>query len=107
MTILHPPPIDLAAWLVRAHSCACRDPEPAMCAERRGESGECGCVCHGGKQGPPPHPYWCDDCGGKAPFTIPGCPIEHSSDCPRHGEDAMEVYKAAVESVRRTGKAIE
>lgn len=52
------------------------------------------------------HPYWCDDCGGKSPFAIPGSPIDHSPDCSRHGEDAMEVYKQAVEYVKATGKAI-
>jgi hypothetical protein len=55
----------------------------------------------------PPHPYWCDDCDGKAAFTIRGCPIEHESDCPRHGEDAEAVYQAAVAYVKATGKAIQ
>lgn len=52
------------------------------------------------------HPYWCDHCGGKAAFTIPGCPIDHTRSCERHGEDATVVYRAAVEYVRRTGKGI-
>ena len=41
------------------------------------------------------HPFYCDDCGNKAPFTIAGCPIEHDADCPRFGEDAMQVYEQA------------
>lgn len=52
------------------------------------------------------HPYWCDDCGGRAPLTIPGCPIDHLSDCPRFGEDPMVVYKAAVTYVKATGEVI-
>lgn len=52
------------------------------------------------------HPYWCDDCGRKAPFTIPGCPIDHEKDCPRFGEDAMQIYREAVDHVRVTGEAI-
>lgn len=54
----------------------------------------------------PPHPYWCDECDGKAPFTIPACPIEHSEDCSRFGEDARQVYAVAVEYVKVTGKSI-
>ncbi len=54
----------------------------------------------------PPHPYWCDDCGQKAPFTIPGCPIEHSRDCERYNEKPMSVYEKAVNYCRTTGKPI-
>lgn len=52
------------------------------------------------------HPYWRDSCGGKAGFTIPGCPIDHTASCERHGEHAMAVYKAAVEYCQKTGKGI-
>ena len=55
---------------------------------------------------PPPHPYYCDDCDGRAPFTIPGCEIAHALRCPRHGEDAMAVFERAKAYCRRTGKAI-
>jgi hypothetical protein len=54
----------------------------------------------------PNHPYWCDDCGGKAPFTIPGCEIDHDKGCPRENEDAMAVFRAAAEYCKTTGKAI-
>lgn len=54
----------------------------------------------------PPHPFWCDDCGANSPFKIKGCPIEHTSDCPRHGEDAEAAYNNAVEYCRTTGKKI-
>lgn len=54
----------------------------------------------------PYHPYWCDECGHKAPFTIPGCPIEHSKECPREGEDAMRVYNEAKQYVQATGEPI-
>jgi hypothetical protein len=54
----------------------------------------------------PPHPYFCDDCGGRAPFTIPGCPIAHARLCPRHAEDPMAVYERAKAYCQRTGKAI-
>jgi hypothetical protein len=54
----------------------------------------------------PSHPFWCDDCGGKAPFTIKGFEIDHDPECPRHGEDAEAVFDAAWEFVRVTGKAI-
>lgn len=54
----------------------------------------------------PPHPYWCDDCGGKAPFRIRACEIEHAKGCPRFGEDADAVFWAAFDYVRATGKAI-
>lgn len=54
----------------------------------------------------PPHPYWCDDCGAKAPFTIPGWPIDHTEDCSRFGEDARQVYLDAVEYVTTTGESI-
>jgi hypothetical protein len=52
------------------------------------------------------HPYWCDSCGGSAPFTIPGCPVEHATDCERHGEDPMTVWKAAVDYCLKTGRGI-
>lgn len=52
------------------------------------------------------HPYWCDSCGEKSPFTIPGSPVEHEADCERHGEDPVAVYRAAVEYCRKTGKGI-
>lgn len=54
----------------------------------------------------PPHPYWCDECGGKAPFALRECPIEHKEDCPRFGEDANAVWLAAYEYVRDTGRSI-
>ena len=44
---------------------------------------------------PPAHPYWCDDCAGKAPFSIMGCPIKHEEGCVRENKDAMEVYEKA------------
>ncbi len=55
---------------------------------------------------PAVHPFWCDDCGRKAPFTIRGCEIPHESDCSRAHEDAERVYVAAVEWCKRTGEAI-
>jgi hypothetical protein len=54
----------------------------------------------------PLHPYWCDDCGNKSAFTIPGCEIDHDANCPRTNEDAMEVYRKAVDYCQRTGKGI-
>lgn len=54
----------------------------------------------------PVHPFWCDDCGGKAGFTIPGCPVDHAPDCPRFGEDPMQVYVTAVKFCRETGEVI-
>jgi hypothetical protein len=59
-----------------------------------------------GAERPPKHPYWCDECGAKAGFTIRGCPIDHKADCSRHGEDAEQVYRDAVAYVKTTGKAI-
>lgn len=47
----------------------------------------------------PRHPFWCDECGGKSPFTIRGCPITHANDCPHHpdtDEKAESRYTAAV-----------
>jgi hypothetical protein len=54
----------------------------------------------------PPHPYFCDECGGRAPFKIAGCPVEHALSCPRHGEDPMAVFERAKAYCRETGKAI-
>lgn len=54
----------------------------------------------------PVHPFWCDDCGAKAPFTINGCGIPHPVDCSRHGEDAISVFQAAVEWCKATGRSI-
>lgn len=54
----------------------------------------------------PPHPYWCDECGRKAPFTMRGCEIEHEEGCPRFGEDGYAVWLSAYEYVKRTGKSI-
>lgn len=55
---------------------------------------------------PPPHPYWCDDCGAHASFTIPGCGISHKRGCTRYGEDPRAVYDTAFEYCVRTGKTI-
>ena len=52
------------------------------------------------------HPYWCDECHGKAAFTIPGCDIDHTEECSRAGEDAMAVYRAAVDYCTKTGESI-
>jgi hypothetical protein len=54
----------------------------------------------------PVHPFWCDECGGKAAFTIQGCPIQHAAACPRRGEDPMTVFARAKAYCQRTGKAI-
>lgn len=52
------------------------------------------------------HPYWCNDCGENAGFTIPGCPINHRKNCPRFGENAQQVFNAAVTYVKATGRKI-
>lgn len=54
----------------------------------------------------PAHPYFCDECGAKAGFRIPGCPIKHDHECSRFGEEAMKVYFAAMKWCRETGKVI-
>jgi hypothetical protein len=54
----------------------------------------------------PPHPFWCDDCGERAGFRIKGCPIPHRADCPRHGEEAEQVFNNAVAWCRVTGGTI-
>ena len=54
----------------------------------------------------PVHPFWCDECGGHAGFTIRGCPIEHADWCSRRDEDPEVVYRAAVSYVKATGKEI-
>lgn len=55
---------------------------------------------------PPFHPFWCDDCGGKAAFTIRGCPVVHDEDCPRFGENPDEVYERARAWCLKTGGVI-
>jgi hypothetical protein len=60
----------------------------------------------GSAQPRPVHPFWCDECGAKAPFTIKGCDIPHDSDCHRRGEDAMGVWEAAVDWCKATGESI-
>lgn len=52
------------------------------------------------------HPFWCDECGAKAPFTIPGWPIEHESWCSFKDEDPEERWEKAKEYCLRTGKTI-
>lgn len=58
----------------------------------------------------PRHPFWCDECGGKAPFTIKGSPIRHHRDCPHHGEtytDAERLYEEAKAwCLRNPGRSI-
>lgn len=54
----------------------------------------------------PPHPFWCDYCGQKAPFTIRGCEVPHADDCPRRNENAEAIYQAAVDWCRETGETI-
>lgn len=58
----------------------------------------------------PRHPFWCDECGGKAPFTIKGSRIDHDRSCPLYGEterQAEERYERAVAWLRRNpGKVI-
>ena len=54
----------------------------------------------------PPHPFWCDDCGAKAGFTIRGCPIEHAKCCRRHGEDPEAVFSSAAKWCQQTGESI-
>ena len=54
----------------------------------------------------PFHPYWCDECGGKAPFKILSCEIDHVYGCSRFGEDSRKIWLAAYEYVRDTGKSI-
>lgn len=54
----------------------------------------------------PVHPFWCDECGQKAPFTITGCGIAHRAECSRHDEDPYEVFDAAVEWCKKTGDSI-
>ena len=54
----------------------------------------------------PPHPYWCDECGQKAPFTIPETPVEHQEWCSRYGEDAVKVFADARDWCIATGKSI-
>jgi hypothetical protein len=55
---------------------------------------------------PPHHPFWCDECGQKAPFTINGCGIPHDLACSRHGENPTETWKRAVDWCRATGESI-
>lgn len=54
----------------------------------------------------PPHPYWCDYCGEKSSFVMPGCEIPHTEECERYGEDAMQVYQNAVNFCKETGLKI-
>jgi uncharacterized protein YlaI len=54
----------------------------------------------------PPHPFWCDDCGARAGFKIPGAPIPHFSGCPREDEDPEAAHDAAVAWCLETGGAI-
>lgn len=54
----------------------------------------------------PVHPFWCDYCGMNASFKINGCAIPHHRKCPRAGEDAERVFKAAVEWCKQTGESI-
>ncbi len=59
------------------------------------------------REEPPAHPFWCDDCGAKAGFTLKGCAIDHALDCPRFGENPEHVYEAAKDYCRRTGRKIQ
>lgn len=54
----------------------------------------------------PPHPFWCDACGAKAPFAMRGCAIEHLKGCERRGENPEVVYQRAADWCRKTGEAI-
>lgn len=54
----------------------------------------------------PAHPFWCDHCGQKAPFTIRGCEIPHLDGCSRRGEDPELAYARAAEWVRQTREPI-
>lgn len=52
----------------------------------------------------PRHPFWCDECGGKAPFRIKGCTIDHRPDCQFYGEtsrQAERLHEAAVAWLRQ------
>jgi hypothetical protein len=54
----------------------------------------------------PAHPFWCDECGAHAGFSIKGCPIPHRNTCARYGENPETVYTQAVTYVQATGRTI-